>query len=179
MKLSPIGFCGLLSGAILGLAPAAHACSCGAVDTPFVQTVPDAAVVIRGTVLADQWSPSAMTVEVSELLKGKLQAKQLTLRGSAGLLCRPDISNFPVGSEWVFALSRDSWSNKGALEISSCGQYTLPVQGDTVKGRITQSANQAESLSLPNLRELVKNPPQKRKRAIAPPSAPKKCPTRP
>ncbi len=190
MKLSPIGFCGLLSGAILGLAPAAHACSCARIDTPFVQTVPDAAVVIRGKVLAYQGDQSDvalkrpgsihwMTVEVQEVLKGQVRSQNLTVWGDNGMICRRYVSEFPLNSEWVFALSPDTWSEKGELAISSCGQYALPVQGNTVKGRITQSANQAESAGLPTLRQLVKTAPQgRRKLPIAPPPAPPKCPTR-
>jgi hypothetical protein len=171
MKLwSAIGF-GLIGSATLWFVPAAQACTCGA-SPSFVRIIPDSPVIIRGKVLDHRSAgsnvahehPYSMTVEVKELLKGQTKSPQLTLTGGAGLLCRPEISRFPIDSEWVFALYPASWDGdkSSELAISSCGENTLAVRGDTVQGKVTQTANTAESVTLANLRKLVKKSPQRR-----------------
>jgi hypothetical protein len=181
-RYATIGF-GLMSGAALYFAPAAMACSCGG-DAAFVQSAPSMEVVIRGKVLDHRWAesdiahqhPYSMTVEVKEFLKGQTKSQRLTISGGAGLLCRPEISSFPIDSEWVFALYPAIWDGdkRSELAISSCGQNSLVVQGNTVKGKVTQTTNADEAVSLPNLRKLVKTPPKIR-RSASNDALPRKC----
>ncbi|NJN31508.1 MAG: hypothetical protein HC824_14600 [Synechococcales cyanobacterium RM1_1_8] len=47
--------------------------------------------------------PVAMSVEVLEQVKGKVEAKQIVLWGDNGMQCRPYLDQFLVGTEWLFA----------------------------------------------------------------------------
>jgi hypothetical protein len=167
MKFAHLPLTGLIFGVILLASPAAFACSCGG-NLPFVQSAASSKVIVRGKVLEHFWAesdvahqrPYAMTVEIIESLKGQTKSQRLTINGGAGLLCRPEISSFPINSEWVFALYPSSWDGeKGdGLAISSCGEFAVAVKGDKVKGRVTQDKNVAESVSLSSLRKLLRKP---------------------
>jgi hypothetical protein len=163
MKLwSAIGF-GLMGGAILWFAPAASACSC-ATAAPFVKAASASTLVVRGKVLEYQWHPAdtkherpqSMVVEVQEVLRGVTSSKRVTIAGDNGMICRRYVSEFPVGTAWVLAVSPDQWSEKGELAISSCGEYALKVQDNKVQGRISPRAKASESMTLANLRKLLK-----------------------
>ncbi len=167
MKFPTVKFFGLVSAPIVLFAPAAIACSCAGSD-PFVKTAARSDLVVRGKILEYQPDqtvetpsrPLAMVVEVNEVLKGKSQSKRLTVLGDNGMICRRYVSEFPIGTEWVLAVSPDMWSKKSELAISSCGEYALPVTGSTVKGRVTLKAKAAESVTLTNLRKLLKVKPK-------------------
>jgi hypothetical protein len=151
----------LIAGATLGFAPAALACSCLG-TAPFVKTAASATLVVRGKVLAYQWHPAdtqhqrpmSMLVEVQDVLKGASPAKRIPIWGDNGMICRRYVSEFPIGTEWVMALSPDQWSQRGELAISSCGEYALRVTGNQVQGRI--SAKAPEAVTLNQLKALLK-----------------------
>jgi hypothetical protein len=167
MKFLTAKLFGFVSAPIVLFAPSAIACSC-AVSDPFVKTAARSDLVVRGKILEyqnDQTEqtpsrPLSMVVEVKEVLKGKSQSKRLTVLGDNGMICRRYVSEFPIGTEWVLAVSPDMWSKKDELAISSCGEYALPVSGSSVKGRVTLKAKAAESVTLTNLRRLLKGKPQ-------------------
>jgi hypothetical protein len=147
MKLwSAIGS-GLIGGAMLWFAPSALACNCAGQDA-FVKTAARSTLVVRGKVLEYQWHPAdikrdraqSMVVEVQEIFKGVAQSKRLTIAGDNGMICRRYVSEFPVGTEWILAVSPDQWSEKGELAISSCGEYALRVDGSKVQGQISAKA---------------------------------------
>jgi hypothetical protein len=165
-RYATIGF-GVMSGAALYFAPAAMACNCAVNDT-FGTVAPRSQLIVRGKVLNYQWDqadkqhdrPMAMQVEVQEVLNGVNASKQVTIAGDNGMICRRYVSEFPVGTEWVWAVSPDTWSKNGELAISSCGEYALAVKDDKVQGRISPKAKVAESMTLTNLRKLLKVKPQ-------------------
>jgi hypothetical protein len=158
---------GLVTAPIVLFAPSAIACDCAGSD-PFVKTAARSDLVVRGKILEYQPEqsatnptfPLAMVVEVTEVLKGKSQPKRLTVLGDNGMICRSYVSRFPIGTEWVLAVSPDQWSKKSELAISACGEYALPVADNAVKGRITLKAKDAESMTLTNLRRLLKVKPK-------------------
>jgi hypothetical protein len=160
----------LMTAATLGFAPAAMACSCVG-TAPFVKTASVSALVVRGKVLEYQWHPAdtqhqrpmSMVVEVQDVLKGASPSKRISIWGDNGMICRRYVSEFPIGTEWVMAVSPDQWSQKGELAISSCGEYALPVQGNQVQGKIAGKV--PERVTLPKLRALLKTPPKVRRSA--------------
>ena len=77
--------------------------------------------------------------------------------GDNGALCRPYVTSFPVGSEWVFAL--DGPGSKPGMTsdhtISACGSYWLAVRdGSLVRGNLDDgtSTDAAQEASLVELR---------------------------
>jgi hypothetical protein len=49
--------------------------------------------------------PVAMEVEIRRVLQGRYTAKTIRVIGDFGMSCVPYVSNFPLESEWVFAVS--------------------------------------------------------------------------
>ncbi len=147
MKYIPALIVGL---SVLLLAPSAHSCSCGSDGSSLIQLAKKSELVIRGKVLEYNWyqydlqgqryknkqepkgRPLSMTVEVQEVYKGKITSRQVVVWGDNGMICRPYVTQFPIGTEWVFALSPDSWTKKGEIAISVCGEYALQVQNNRV-----------------------------------------------
>jgi hypothetical protein len=147
MKYIPAFLIGL---SVLLLAPSARGCSCVSNGSSLVQLAKKSELVIRGKVLEYNWdrynlegqrskdkqerkgTPLSMTVEVQEVYKGKLTSRQVVVWGDNGMLCRPYVTQFPIGTEWVFALSPDPWTKKGELAIWVCGEYALQVQNNRV-----------------------------------------------
>jgi hypothetical protein len=69
------------------------------------------------------------------------------------------VTQFPIGTEWVLALSKDSWTKKGELAISGCGEYWLQVKGSNVMGKVKDGSSKAKMnvMSLPDFRKLLKS----------------------
>ncbi|MEH2051386.1 hypothetical protein [Nostoc sp.] len=72
--------------------------------------------------------------------------------------CRPYVTQFPIGTDWVLALSKDLRTEKRELAISGCGEYWLRVDGSNVVGKVTDGSSKAkpEIISLPDFRKLLK-----------------------
>lgn len=155
---------------ILLLTPTAYASSCIGIERSFVQLAKQSPLTIRGKVIKYQWSigdreqkgiPRAMIVEVKEVLGGVTKLAKVTVWGDNGMQTRPYVTQFPIGTEWVLALSKDSWTQKGELAISICGEYWLQVKGNNVVGKVTDGRTKAKPqvVSLPNLRKLLQAAP--------------------
>lgn len=160
----------IIIGSILFLTPTAYACSCANSGKSFVQLTKNSQSVVRGKVIQYHWSkndreqrgkPQAMIVEVKEVYKGATKLAKVTVWGDNGIQCRPYVTQFPIGTEWVLALSKDYWTQKGELAISVCGEYWLQVKGNNVVGKVTDGRIKAKPqvISLPNLRKLLKAAP--------------------
>ncbi len=185
-KMKPI-FAILIGLSVLLLAPSARGCSCVSNGKSLVQLAKKSQLVIRGKVLEYNWyksnlqgqrykdeqerkgTPLSMTVEVEEVYKGKIKSRKVVVWGDNGMICRPYVTQFPIGTEWVFALSPDSWTKKGELAISVCGEYLLQVQNNRVlmgQERVRDSIMdpviggtakaKPEVVSLPELRKRLK-----------------------
>jgi hypothetical protein len=93
----------------ISLASAAHACSCAG-SAPFLSVAPRSLVVhgvVRSYVtLAGHRAPHpvAMDVTVKRTLHGRYTAKTIRIIGDFGMSCVPYVINFPIGTEWVFAV---------------------------------------------------------------------------
>ena len=89
----------------------------------------------------------AMDVEVLEVLSGKTEQSQLRVWGDNGMLCRPSIAKFPVGTEWILGLNGPG-SKPGFTPdyaISACGQYWLQIKDGKVIGNIDDGKDQNSS----------------------------------
>jgi hypothetical protein len=130
-------------------------------------------LVARAKVIEYRWHPNdtarkyrplAMILEIKEIYKGVVRSAKITVWGDNGMQCRPYVMQFPIGTEWVFALSKDSErATKGEWVISVCGEYWLAVKGGNVTGKITDgnsnskdSEAQPKAMSLLNLRKILK-----------------------
>ncbi len=160
----------ILGFSVLWVTPSAYACSCMNNNRSFIQNAKRSELVMRGKVLEYRWRkndqpearlPTAMIVEVKEVYRGVATSKNITVWGDNGIICRPYVNRFPVGTEWVLALSEDSWTEKGELAISGCGEYWLKVNGSKVAGEVTDGSfkSKAQVMSLPRFRQLLKSIP--------------------
>lgn len=156
----------IIGFSILFLTPNAYACSCASSDRSFVQLAKRSQLAVRGKVIEYHWSqddkerkrmPVAMTVEVKEVYKGATKLGKVIVWGDNGIQCRPYVTQFPLGTEWVLALSKDFWTKRGEVAISSCGEYWLQVKDSNVV-EVTDGSSHAKPkvISLPNLRKLIK-----------------------
>jgi hypothetical protein len=147
-----------------------YACSCADNGSSFVQIAKRSKLVIRGKVTEYHWRkddkningiPLSMTVDVKEIYQGTTKLSKVIVWGDNGIICRPYVTQFPIGTEWVLALSEDSWTKKGELAISACGAYWLSVQRNNVIGKVTKGSSNAKPqvMSLPDLRKLLKAAP--------------------
>ncbi len=142
---------------LLALLPAlpvsnALACKCKHAG-PFLSVVPQTSLVVAGKVVAHQ--DYSMDVAVQRVLAGSAPA-QIRVQGDTGKACRPYVTQFPVGTSWVFALTiADEPSQPAAAgsapagstpagsapagpeyQLSICGSYWLRVDGSTAHGDI-------------------------------------------
>ncbi len=154
--------------AMLLLSPATHACECSSSDSAFLKVAMRSQMIVRAKVVEYHWDEAdqnkmgtavAMTVEIKEVFKGAAGSSRIKVWGDDGSLCRPYVSQFPLNTEWVFALSEAGYgTGKGELEISVCGEYWLKVEGRNVVGKVTESGSKAKSrtVTLQKLRVLLK-----------------------
>jgi hypothetical protein len=101
----------------------------------FLTVGPQEELIVRGKVLS--YRANAMDVEVYEAFKGDPKAGMLRVWGDNGILCRPYVTSFPLGSEWVFAVRSNPETADGGYVISACGEYAVRVERDSVSGRLT------------------------------------------
>lgn len=116
---------------------------------PFNAALPEADIVVKGTVSQRQGNSLDLTVD--EYLQGEDYRDTLRIWGKKDDLCRPEVENFPIGSQWVMALQRIntvpedgfdpfrpniSYGRKEDYSLSSCGVYWLQVNSGRVSGNI-------------------------------------------
>jgi len=157
-----IGRC--VHGGLLGLALLAalarpgtlSACSCYWVG-PFLQVAPACDPIVRARVLkyhggdGAQKPPQSMDLEVLEVLHGEVASPRLRVWGDNGMLCRPYVTQFPVGTEWLLALNGPG-SKPGMSpgpSISVCGTYWLRVVDGKVAGNIDDPTEMTAWQELP------------------------------
>jgi hypothetical protein len=106
--------------ALLSMAPAqpANACTCvwgGA----FLTVAPKAEIIVRVRIRDYHGqsrgpAPPAMDVAVLEQLKGPEVAREIRIWGDSGVLCRPYVSQFPRGTDWLLAIYPQRRERPGA-----------------------------------------------------------------
>lgn len=100
----------------------------------------------------DQKFPIEMELEIIDKIKGEEEKKYISVRGDRGADCLRYIMDFPVKTEWVFALVRD----KNSYAIVSCGDYALKVKNKMVYGSISQK-DKAKKRSIRRLKKEIRN----------------------
>jgi hypothetical protein len=141
--------------ALAGVAPIA-ACECFWVG-PFLTVAPACSSIVRARVLEHHGGPAAsrsaesMDLDIREVLRGRLAQRRLRVWGDNGMLCRPPVTQFPIGTEWVFALNGPG-SKPGMSpgpSISVCGTYWLRVADGTVVGNLDDPSDVNASQPVP------------------------------
>ena len=155
---------------LLGPIPSAQACTC-AWAGPFTSVAPLADLVLRAKVLS--YDKNSMKVSVLEVLRGRESRRTIRIWGDNGAQCSPYVSNFPIGTEWIFAVRKNSsgpdrgyfpryrapedWEKAGDFRISICGEFWLHVAGSNadgiVRGKLPDGPR--EEISLRDLRQLL------------------------
>jgi hypothetical protein len=74
-------------------------------------------------------SASAMEADVLKVYKGKAVKSTITIWGDDGMQCRPYVSAFTLGKEYVIALNTTSEGSANSTNycVSICGEYWLSV----------------------------------------------------
>lgn len=126
---------------LLLLLPAiAHACTCSWTG-PLLAVAPNADLIVRAKVLRYEGNSRgvdlSMHVEVLEMLQGATSSMRIRIWGDNGSQCRPYVSAFPIGTEWIFAIKRMTGDHRGDYSISVCGEYWANVENGIVIGRLT------------------------------------------
>jgi hypothetical protein len=155
----------VLVGALCCFNLNAYACSC-AWAGPFLKVARNAKHIVLGRVVEHTNRSGsifrAMEFDVIETLSGKLDKSHIKVWGDSGMLCRPYIALFPIGTTWILALDSPNkgMGDEDGYSISGCGTYWLEVVGDTVRGKISKSAltdkDPVEEISLQEIRSRVK-----------------------
>jgi len=77
-----------------------------------------------------------MRVSILETISGNTATNEIEIWGDNGSQCRPYVTQFPIGTEWMLAISRDHIPENPTYAISVCGAYWLKIENDRAFGRI-------------------------------------------
>ena len=94
-----------------------------------------------------------MDLKIEEVLRGPADLKSLVVTGDNGAECRHYVTQFPVGTRWVFAVSQ--YSGTADLAISRCSESALFYDGAAVTGAINTDSQRhlsPETIPLAELR---------------------------
>ena len=145
MRLYLAGATVVLAAVLASLTSTALACTCMWAGG-FLKVAPGAAIVVHVRVRdyhgQDRNVALAMDVVVLERLKGPPTAREIRIWGDNGMLCRPYVSAFPRGSEWILAIRPQAAEMPGRPDyyIPGCGAYWLKVENGRVRGHIRAGA---------------------------------------
>lgn len=149
----------VLMGGLCPYGGEVSACSCSWMG-PFLTMAPHSPIIIRGMILdhlgQEKGNPSSMEVQVLEVFRGDLQERRVRVWGDLGWLCRPPVSKFPIGTEWILALNGPG-SKPGVTPdgyaISVCGEFWLRVIQGKAVGNLDNAQDKNASLEI-DLQEL-------------------------
>lgn len=117
---------------------------------PFSWLVDDADSIVLGEVVSSRGN--SFDLKVMSTMKGKTAGDTIRVWGERGDLCRPDVVQFPPGSQWLFALEligevppggfspgtpNISYGRRGDYAVSKCGAYWLEHREGKLAGNIT------------------------------------------
>jgi len=148
----------MIMALVFGLEIRADACSC-AWEGPFLTVAPKAPLVVRGKILRHHPGPNpAMDVLVLETLTGGVLDSGLRVQVGDGMHCRPMMTDFPPGTEWILALNGPGAKPGNGLALSHCGEYWLSVVDSMVAGSIDGKQGEMKRMTLADLRNRLRYP---------------------
>lgn len=124
---------------------AVFACSCiPRANKSFFESSSRADLIIVGKATsyegagASPNTPLALGIEVQRVLKGNAALQKVQIVNGAESLCRLNVANFPLNTNWVFNLNLSSIGADGVPQyyISICEVALLQVKAGNVFGRI-------------------------------------------
>ena len=97
----------------------------------------------------------SMTVEVSEVIKGQYNKKEITFLGDPGHLCRAyvDSERFKIGSEHLISIS----NNDPIQPLGGCGESAVVIKDGKVQGvEIIDKRYESYSIDLKDYLKMLK-----------------------
>jgi hypothetical protein len=76
------------------------------------------------TSLKDAQKASYIQVEIKDVLKGTINETVVNIPRGSDLRCNRELTNLPIGSQWIFALHE--------MQVSFCGETLLKVDGSKI-----------------------------------------------
>ena len=137
----------------------AVACSCAG-NPPFLAVAYQAPLIVVVRIVGHSGhsragGPLQMDAQVLQTWKGAAPGATFAIQGGDGWLCRPEVGQFQVGSEWLLAVNGPGSKPGGEYALSSCGRYWLRIAGDKAEGAITREGGH-ESMPLAAVRAALK-----------------------
>ena len=141
---------------IAALAQPPASCTC-VWQGSFSKTAGRADLIASGTIVASKGN--SMDLRIGQVLKdrevgGREFRQTIRIWGDNGKLCRPDVKQFPVNSQWLLGLRKISkvpddgfnpntpnisYGRAGDYYLSSCGVYWLGLNDNHVSGPLVKS----------------------------------------
>ncbi len=118
----------------------------------FVDVAPKSDLVVSATVISGKGN--SLDLAVDHKLLGTDAREDIRLWLKTADYCRPEVADFPIGSQWVMALDRIdelvpggfnpgtpnvSFGRVGDYSLSSCGGYWLSQTEDLVTGNLVNA----------------------------------------
>lgn len=143
---------------VFGVNLRADACSCRW-EGPFLKVASKSLLVVRGKILRHHPGPApAMDVLVLETLAGGLLDSGMRVQMGDGMHCRPMMSDFPPGTEWILALNGPGAKPGNGFALSHCGEYWLAVENETAYGSLDGGQKDRKGMPLAELRLRLRYP---------------------
>lgn len=136
-----------------------------------MRTAPHSDAVLLGEVLSH--TKNSLELRVIESWRGTEIRETVRLWGDNGEQCRPYVSEYPIGTTWVFALSAvtpelgkglataseetEMQAERSEYVVSVCGEYSLQVYAGSAMGVLRGKSRAAgrTGISLARLRSKV------------------------
>ncbi|QGU33085.1 hypothetical protein [Thermochromatium tepidum] len=114
---------------------------------------------MHGRILRHHAGPEAkMSVQVLDTLQGGLLDSGLLVAMGDGMHCRPPMTDFPPGTEWLLALNGPGAKPGQGWALSHCGEYWLRVDHGMASGKIFADATDSQRLPLAELKKRLRPP---------------------
>lgn len=97
-------------------------------------------------------SASYVQIEIEDVLKGALNKTVVNIPRGSGFDCNRDLTNLPIGSQWIIALKE--------MQVSFCGETLLRVDASKVihSNHIDNFTAEKQQMSLAKLYQLLAIP---------------------